>query len=90
MRWVLVVAALLCAAPGLSAQERELEQAIAQAEALGAVTGVAVADVDSKTMLWHRRAGEAFTPASNMKLLTAAAVLRGLGSDYQFSTRFQL
>ncbi len=72
-----------------SASAQSIEQAVAAAEALGARTGVAVADGDGRVVYRHR-ATEAFAPASNMKLLTAAAVLQGLGADYEFVTRFRL
>lgn len=68
---------------------QEIDRAIAAAEALGARTGVAVADGSGRVVFRHR-ADEAFAPASNMKLLTAAAVLRGLGAGHQFVTRFTL
>jgi serine-type D-Ala-D-Ala carboxypeptidase/endopeptidase (penicillin-binding protein 4) len=86
MRWTtaLVVGWLLAALPA-----QELERAIQAAEALGARTGVAVADAEGKVLFRHR-ATEAFAPASNMKVLTAAAVLQGLGADHQFVTQFAL
>jgi len=80
----LVVGWLLAALPA-----QELERAIQAAEALGARTGVAVADGEGKVLFRHR-ATEAFAPASNMKVLTAAAVLQGLGADHQFVTQFAL
>jgi D-alanyl-D-alanine carboxypeptidase/D-alanyl-D-alanine-endopeptidase (penicillin-binding protein 4) len=105
MRWVLVVATLLGAAPRFcspraqaqrppsrqapTASIRSLEALIGEAEALGARTGVAVRDLEGRPLALHR-AAEAFVPASNLKLLTAAAVLRGLGADFRFRTRFAL
>ncbi len=71
------------------ARAQALERAVAAAEALGARTGVAVCEADG-TVLYRHRALEAFAPASNMKLLTAAAVLRGLGAGFEFRTRFRL
>ncbi len=62
-----------------------LDAAVAQAEALGARTGVCAARLDGKAV-YQRRARERFVTASNMKLLTAVAALQGLGSDYQFVT----
>ncbi len=91
MRWW--AAALLFASIGtfaaLPALPQALERAVQAAEALGARTGVAVCD-SAGTVLYRHRAGETFAPASNMKLLTAAAVLQGLGADYAFATTFQL
>lgn len=72
---------------GLFAQD--LRQLVARAEALGARTGVAIADGAGEVLFLHR-GSEAFTPASNMKVLTAAAVLQGLGADFEFVTTFRL
>ena len=71
------------------AQGPGLERALEQAEALGVRTGVAVIEADGAVHAMQR-ADEAFAPASNMKLVTAAAVLAGLGSDYEFTTRCRL
>lgn len=86
MRWTawLVVGLLLAALPA-----QDLERAIQAAEALGARTGVALADGEGRVLFRHR-ATEAFAPASNMKVLTAAAVLQGLGPDHHFTTPFTL
>lgn len=68
---------------------QELARLVAAAEALGARTGVAVCDDDGQPLFRHR-VREAFAPASNMKLLTAAAVLSGLGPGFEFHTTFAL
>jgi D-alanyl-D-alanine carboxypeptidase/D-alanyl-D-alanine-endopeptidase (penicillin-binding protein 4) len=52
----------------------------------GTFTGV-VQDAATGRLLFDRAADEARVPASNMKLLTAAAALRTLGADRRFSTR---
>ncbi|MBL8730018.1 MAG: D-alanyl-D-alanine carboxypeptidase/D-alanyl-D-alanine-endopeptidase [Planctomycetes bacterium] len=72
---------------GLPAQA--CARVVAAAEALGARTGVAVCDGDGRLLYGHR-VGEAFAPASNMKLLSATAVLDGLGVDHRFTTTFRL
>lgn len=77
--------AVLC----FRAPAQSIERAVAAAEALGAHTGVAVCDADGH-VLYRHRATEPMAPASNMKVLTAAAVLHGLGADYEFKTRFRL
>lgn len=86
MRVMLAVAGVLA---GAMAPAQDLEALVQKAEALGARTGVVVRDLDGP-MLCVIRGGECFRPASNVKLLTAAAVLRGLGSGYEFTTRFLL
>lgn len=72
-----------------SAQVAALKRAVADAEARAVRTGVAVCDEDG-TVLYRHRAAEAFVPASNMKLLTAAGVLHGLGQDFTFRTVFRV
>ena len=81
-----LIAALLAPA---AAQVSALEQAVADAEARGVRTGVAVCDSAGRVLFRHR-AAEAFAPASNMKLLTAAGVLHGLGAEFEFRTVFQV
>ncbi len=86
MRWMLAVVgvAVLQALPA-----QDLGALVRQAEALGARTGVQVCDVGGGN-LWSHRPNESFVPASNLKLVTAAAVLRGLGAEHAFTTRFVL
>lgn len=72
-----------------SPQLAALERAVADAEARSVRTGVAVSDAKGRVLYRHRVA-EAFTPASNMKLLTAAGVLHGLGPDFEFCTVFRV
>ena len=62
---------------------------MAAAEALGARTGVVVCESDGH-VVYRSRATETVAPASNMKVLTAAAVLQGLGADFVFVTTFAL
>src|SRR5687767_99733 len=85
--------AVLAAVVGLvfvsAAAAQELQRLVQQAEALGARTGAFACGGDGKVLFAHRER-ESFAPASNMKLLTAAAVLLGLGADHEFVTRFRL
>lgn len=48
--------------------------------------GVLVRSLDSGTTLYARNAERLFVPASNAKLLTAAAALETLGPDYRYET----
>lgn len=56
-------------------------------------TGIVVGSLDRKSgeeVLYQRDGDDLLTPASNMKLLTGAAALRELGSDYSFKTELYL
>ncbi|MEM8757539.1 MAG: D-alanyl-D-alanine carboxypeptidase/D-alanyl-D-alanine-endopeptidase [Planctomycetota bacterium] len=82
----LCVLALLASAS--SAQmAAELRRAVDRAE-LGAsgVAGVAVLDGLTGRVIFEHRADEPLAPASNQKLLTTAAAVKILGSDYRFRT----
>ncbi len=52
----------------------------------GGVTGVSVKAADSGELLFAQNGDIRLHPASNMKLLTAAAALETLGEDYRFRT----
>ncbi|GDY01879.1 peptidase S13 [Planctomycetota bacterium] len=87
MQFLAVGRLLVFASAALPAQG--FQHAVAQAELLGARTGLAVIDNDGPVQKLSR-ADEPFAPASNMKLCTAAAVLSGLGGGFEFKTRFEL
>lgn len=88
---------LLTIAPGAYAQQAEriaapkLEKTLddlLKAKGLeGAIVGVHVVDVDSAQELYAHQADEPVNPASNMKLLTAAASLELLGPSKTWSTQ---
>src|SRR5882672_9582726 len=77
------------AAPGDLASEAGLSErvraAVAQA-ALGEQVGVSVVDVRSGRALFSHNANAPLNPASNMKLITAAATLVELGPDFHMLT----
>lgn len=65
----------------------KLEHFISQHPKLqGALIGVNVCDAATGNILYRHNAGIRMHPASNMKLLTAAAALETLGKDYVFRT----
>lgn len=49
--------------------------------------GVLVRSLESGETLYARNAGRMFVPASNMKIVTAAAALEALGPEYRYTTR---
>jgi D-alanyl-D-alanine carboxypeptidase/D-alanyl-D-alanine-endopeptidase (penicillin-binding protein 4) len=49
--------------------------------------GVLVRSLETGETLYARNAGRMFVPASNMKLVTAAAALETLGPEYRYRTR---
>lgn len=62
-----------------------LRQAV-QASGLGEQVGVSVVDVASGRPVFQHHAERPLNPASNMKLVTAAAALRVLGADFTMRT----
>lgn len=64
----------------------KLAAAIAAAESAGVRVGVVVRDLDARKTWLTQRSRETFIPASNQKLLTAAAFLHALGPEYRFRT----
>lgn len=94
--------ALLCGAAGAAVVEVEavgapgprapaelgadLDRILADPLLEGAQVGVVVRDATDGTTLYSRNATQRLLPASNTKLLTAAAALETLGPGYRFST----
>ena len=62
-----------------------LSELITQAS-LGDGIGIAIADLASGESVYTQNASTPRNPASNMKLITAAAALHELGADYQMRT----
>ncbi len=49
-----------------------------------------IVKADSGKTVYSHNSGEALVPASNMKIITAAAALKFLGADYKYKTRVGL
>jgi D-alanyl-D-alanine carboxypeptidase/D-alanyl-D-alanine-endopeptidase (penicillin-binding protein 4) len=72
-----------------AAVRAQLEPILAAPELADARVGVHVRAVGDGEVLYDRRGGELFNPASNMKLLTTAAALHFLGPNYVFRTEIR-
>ena len=60
------------------------------ASSVGPATSVYVSAADTGTRIYEYHPNRVSIPASNLKLVTAAATLRRLGPDYRFRTRLAL
>jgi serine-type D-Ala-D-Ala carboxypeptidase/endopeptidase (penicillin-binding protein 4) len=92
-RFVFVLSALVCiylffhgAAFAADPITATVDAVLARPELKEARVGVLVYDLDAGMPVYAHNADESFTPASNAKLLTAAAALDALGPDYVFRT----
>ncbi len=89
---LLVLCACLWTVPAIAvgAGEEELPDAIATilrtSPLGGARAGVIVSDLETGAVVYDKNADELLNPASNVKILTAAAALHRLGPDYRFPT----
>lgn len=66
--------------------ESQIEQIISQPEFARSRWGVLVSALNSAEVLYRHDAEKYFIPASNVKLLTTAAVLHRLGPDFRIRT----
>lgn len=66
--------------------DRAISDTIEAAPFSGAFWGIEVRDLRTGRRLYHHNADHVFTPASNVKMLTATAALRRLGTDYRYET----
>ena len=89
----MVVCALAPHAAHASSAEREavrkaVDALLSQPPLLGARASVEVVSLDDGAVIYARGADEALNPASNTKLVTAAAALLRLGPEFRFTTDF--
>lgn len=63
-----------------------IEDALADPSMDGVGRAVHVVSLDRGDVLYSNEADRLYTPASNLKLFTAASALLGLGPDYRFTT----
>lgn len=65
---------------------KKLDVLLADSKLQGGITGVSVRNADTGESIYSHMSDIRLRPASNMKLLTGAAALEVLGSDYRFQT----
>lgn len=70
--------------------DREMQKILKAEQLQGARVGIYAKDVESGEVLYAREENDSFNPASNAKLITAAAVLDVLGPEYVFGTRLSV
>ena len=66
--------------------KRQLEALLAAPPLAGAKVSVEVVSLEDGSLIFSRNADEQLNPASNTKLVTAAAALLRLGPEYRFTT----
>ena len=65
---------------------KKLASLMKDSRVTGGKTGVAVFDAATGSELYQRKGSQAIIPASNTKIVTAAAAMHTLGPDYRFKT----
>ncbi len=86
----LIIAVILFWGEYLQAQseyDKVLENILALPEYKNAQVGVAISDVKTSRILYESNGEKLMIPASVLKLVTSAAALEILGSDFRFKTR---
>jgi D-alanyl-D-alanine carboxypeptidase/D-alanyl-D-alanine-endopeptidase (penicillin-binding protein 4) len=88
----IIALALSCLPVRAHTQSRALRRAIdsvlAKPEFKGTSWSIVVLDAERNRTLYSHNGAKALVPASNMKLITAAAALASLGPGFRFSTTF--
>lgn len=71
--------------------EREIKELIGNSSIMqGAIAGISIRSAADGKMIYEYNGDVRLRPASNMKLLTAAAALKVLGEDYTFPTEIHI
>ena len=68
----------------------QLDRILADPAFDNAFWGVAIQSMDTGQILYEQNAGKLLMPASNMKLITAVASLKKLGSDFAYETEIKV
>jgi D-alanyl-D-alanine carboxypeptidase/D-alanyl-D-alanine-endopeptidase (penicillin-binding protein 4) len=92
LRWSVALALLSAAARAAPADREALRKSVdlllSQPPLAGAHVGVEVESLDDAQVIFSKNADDQLNPASNTKLVTAAAALMRLGPEYRFSTDY--
>jgi len=65
-----------------------ISETLKTATPAGTTAGIIIQDLDSGSILYSLNPDKIFIPASNLKLVTAAAAILAFGEDYKFNTDF--
>ena len=89
--WMAAVCAVAPVTARASSAEREairkaVDTLLSQPPLLGTRASVEVVSLDDGAIIYSRGADEALNPASNTKLVTAAAALLRLGPEFRFES----
>jgi serine-type D-Ala-D-Ala carboxypeptidase/endopeptidase (penicillin-binding protein 4) len=85
-----IIAAMTLPVPAADSPKilrRDLDQIFSDKRFAGAQWGIEVFSLDRSELLYEKNCRRLYIPASNNKILTAAAALTQLGPDYRFKTR---
>jgi len=85
--WVFLLSAWLCGVATAGLAER-IDKIVGKRQ--GGSHSIRVVQADSGATVYSHRADRALIPASNMKLVTTAAALDYLGSDFEYTTKVGL
>lgn len=85
-----VIALVMPGVQALAEMESALLHFLASADLRGTDVSVCVMDINRHDILAKIEADRQMIPASNMKLITSAAAMDALGSDFTFSTKLKL
>lgn len=69
--------------------QKQIDQILDAYAFEGALWGIKIFSLDRNEVLYERNSEKLMMPASNMKIVTAAAALLRLGPDFRFTTRLQ-
>ncbi|MEM8484574.1 MAG: D-alanyl-D-alanine carboxypeptidase/D-alanyl-D-alanine-endopeptidase [Bacteroidota bacterium] len=83
---VLLALATMTGTVRLPSVPEKIDEILAGPHASAAFWGVHVQDLSNGRVLYQRNGDKTLVPASNQKLITAAAALDALGADYRYET----